>query len=160
MNSYLAFVLRFGATVFVEEQFGMKKSIMNIPLLAFLIEDDLDDQKFFQIALSRLEKYVRFAIADSGAQALEKLRDTTFTPNFIFIDINMPIMNGVKCLREIRKIGRLNLIPIYMYSISADPTITDSCILLGATGSIKKTTKIDILKEVLRGIFQQKLPIG
>jgi CheY-like chemotaxis protein len=65
----------------------------------------------------------------------------------------MPIMNGIEVLHEIKKIERLNEVPVYMYSTSADPVVVESCIRLGATGAITKLPGISLLKERLCEIF-------
>jgi CheY-like chemotaxis protein len=127
---------------------------MNEALLAFLVDDDPDDQKFFRMAVSRLEAPVICRFADSGAEALTMLNDhSTFKPDFIFLDINMPVMNGMECLREMRKLQKLQGTPIYMYSTSADEVITNGCITLGATGVIRKIPSVAGFKTVLSDIL-------
>ncbi len=119
----------------------MKKNI-----LAFLIDDDLDDHEFFQLAVEKLP--VNCAFATNGVKAIEKLtRDTKFTPDFIFIDINMPLMNGMDCLREIKKIKRLKEVPVYMFTTYADEFVTKNCMELGAAGVLRKMPSIAGLRE-------------
>ena len=122
---------------------------------AFLIDDDVDDHLFFQMAAERIGVIVKCEFSNDGFLALEKLRDPNFKPDIIFIDINMPRMNGVDCLHEIKKIEHLKNIPAYMYSTSADPYITQSCVKLGAIGVIKKLPSIALLSEKLAKVFSE-----
>jgi CheY-like chemotaxis protein len=64
--------------------------------------------------------------------------------------MNMPKMNGNDCLRELRKLGHLKDVPVYMYSTSADPEDVDKTKQLGATGFIVKPASIGELTETLR----------
>ncbi|PWU04379.1 MAG: response regulator [Bacteroidetes bacterium] len=122
--------------------------------LAFLVDDDPDDHKFFKMAVSRLAVPVRCEFAYGGVEAIEMLKNISyFNPDIIFLDINMPIMNGMECLRTMRKMEKLVNTPIYMYSTSADIYITTSCLTLGATGTIKKVPSVKLLKEMLGEIF-------
>lgn len=125
--------------------------------LAFLVDDDPVDQKFFQMAFSRLTTQVNCEFADNGPEALELLaHNQNFKPDFIFLDINMPLIDGLECLREMRSLEKLKHLPIYMYSTSTDEHITKSCMLLGATGVIKKVPSVNALKEVLNEIVFKK----
>ncbi len=96
---------------------------------------------------------IRCEFAYGAVEAIEMLKNEHFKPDFIFLDINMPIMNGMECLRCLRKMDNLQHTPIYMYSTSADEYIVSSCLLLGATGVIKKVPGVKALKEVLGQIF-------
>jgi len=88
--------------------------------------------------------------ATDGIYALEKIKsNTSFIPDLIFIDINMPRMNGIQCLAEIKKIKRLQNVPAYMYSTSAEISIVEECKKLGATDFIKKHIDTKDLKQDL-----------
>ena len=104
-------------------------------LIAFIIDDDLDDQEIFLLVIRQISDNVECIFANDGMQALNKLQtDTSFTPGLIFIDINMPRANGIQCLAEIKKIKRLQHVPVYMYSTSAEKAIVEQCKNYGATG--------------------------
>lgn len=128
---------------------------MNKRISVFLIDDDYDDQKFFHMAAKRIHGAVYCEFADDGLKALKKLSGSKFKPEIIFIDINMPLMNGIECLQEIKKLKRLEGVPLYMYSTSADPQIISSCIALGATGVVKKLPNVQFLSERLWEIFSE-----
>lgn len=121
-------------------------------MVYFFIDDDADDQEIFGMAISEIDPSIRCVFANDGIDALEKLRVITPLPDCIFIDLNMPRMNGKECLAEIRKIERLNEIPIYIYSTSVDPKLVDECKELGAKQFIVKPPGLHLLTDILRQI--------
>ena len=131
-------------------------------LLAFLIDDDLDDHEFFSMVMQEIYPSIKCAFATDGVHAIEKLNaNPSFIPNIILIDVNMPRMNGVDCLAEIKKLPHLQNAHIYMYSTSADPSMVERCIALGACGFIKKESTTEALqKKILEVISKLKTPIA
>lgn len=119
-----------------------------------LIDDDIEDHMFFRMAVSDMDFSVECRFADNGIKGLAILNNPEFEPDFIFIDINMPIMNGMECLAKIREIKRLKSVPVYMYSTSADKLLAEKCTKLGAAGVIKKETDISTIYEKLLSIFE------
>ena len=123
-------------------------------LIAFIIDDDLDDQEIFTLVTHEISDNVECIFANDGMQALNKLKtDASFTPGLIFIDINMPKVNGMQCLSEIKKIKRLQHVPVYMYSTSAEQAIVEQCKNYGAAGFIKKHIDTNDLKADLEKII-------
>jgi CheY-like chemotaxis protein len=126
------------------------------PIICFLVDDDADDQVFFDIAWKKVDRTVQCQFADDGISALKQINNNfSFIPHVIFIDINMPIMNGIRLLKEIKKIERLHRIPVYMYSTASEDRIVAECIQLGATGFIKKQADIKDLLSSFKGILEQ-----
>jgi DNA-binding NtrC family response regulator len=120
----------------------------------FLVDDDADDQEIFSMAVDDLEKSIDVITAYNCIEAVEKLEnDHSFIPNCIFIDINMPKINGIDCLKAIKKLDWLESTPVYMYSTSADPRIIEESMQLGAKDFIVKPTQINELSEILGRIF-------
>lgn len=109
----------------------------------FLIEDDLDDQDIFLMALREIDPTIECQIADGGQQALDKLStDRSFVPDYIFVDLNMPKMNGLDCLSELKKIEHLQAARIIMFSTSSEPKIVENSRLLGADNFLVKPSAI------------------
>ena len=67
-----------------------------------LVDDDEDDAEIFSIALNEANPDIKCLTAADGLEALEMLRDPSFIPDYIFLDLNMPLMTGKECLVEIR----------------------------------------------------------
>lgn len=64
-----------------------------------LVEDDRDTAFIFRKMLSHLVKEVQ--AVDNGEEALERLE--SYNADIIITDIEMPVMNGLELLREIKK---------------------------------------------------------
>lgn len=117
----------------------------------FLIDDDFDDQEFFSLALKKMDEKNECVFAKDGVMALDMIRkNEDFQPDYIFIDYNMPRMNGLECLIEIRKIDRFDHTPIYMYSTTDNPSTMEESKRLGATGFIVKPSGLQVLVEILK----------
>ena len=75
------------------------------PLKSLLIDDDLDDQEIFSLCLKHIDDNVQCRVANNGIDALNILsKDQEYTPDVIFLDINMPKMNGLACLEKLKEI--------------------------------------------------------
>jgi len=106
--------------------------------------------------MERIEPSIKCAFANDGVYGLQKLKNRhQQAPNIIFIDINMPRMNGIQCLAEIKRIPQLDEVPIYMYSTSAEQAIVKECMKLGATGFIKKEAELAQLERKFAQILSQ-----
>jgi CheY-like chemotaxis protein len=80
--------------------------------------------------------------------------NTACTPDYIFIDVNMPKMNGVDCLRMIKNIDRLKYTRMFMYSTTAEGMALEKSRELGADDFIIKPSSASALKEKLSRIFE------
>lgn len=108
-----------------------------------IVDDDLDDHFFFQKAVKALSGPFALMKAFNGEEALEKLKHAETLPDYIFLDINMPIMNGIECLRELKKNENLKNIPVIMYTTSKSPDDMRRTAELGACHFLNKA--IDII---------------
>lgn len=131
---------------------------MKVNQTFFLIDDDDDDLDIFSMALEQVSESANFISARDGMEAIQKLKtDPTLKPDFIFIDMNMPRMNGKQCLTELRKIERLKEVPVYIYSTSSDPMNVEESKKLGAADFIIKPNCIEKLCEILAEIVKSKV---
>jgi CheY-like chemotaxis protein len=119
-----------------------------------LIDDDQDDQEIFKMCLRRLSQDINCRVMNDGAEAYLTLSTSDYTPDFIFLDVNMPKMNGIDCLGVLRKIERLRQTKIYMYSTSSQPKTVEISKEFGADGFIIKPARTDELKDKLAAILQ------
>lgn len=121
----------------------------------FLVDDDLDDQEIFAMALKEVNSSMQLFFARDGIEALEKLTgQMPLVPDYIFIDLNMPRMGGKQCLIEIKKLSHLHHIPLIIYSTLSDGRYEQELKRLGASGYIAKPTRIADLVQKLRDFFQ------
>ena len=121
----------------------------------FLIDDDLDDQEIFLMALKEVDENIHGFVASDGVEALAKLTtDRDFRPGHIFLDFNMQKMNGLQCLPEIKKLDHLKDTQVVMFSTSSDKHLVKLCKELGASHFLKKPASFGLLIEALHRILK------
>lgn len=121
----------------------------------FLVDDDEEDQEIFLIALKHVNESVRCFIAGNGVEAIKMLITTDQVIDIIFLDLNMPLMNGKQFLRERKKYSSLERIPVIIYSTSSELADKEETISLGAQDFITKPTYITDLVSVLSKYFSK-----
>jgi DNA-binding response OmpR family regulator len=122
----------------------------------FLIEDDEDDQEIFLLALKKIDTNIECRVARDGVEGLKALADRSFLPDFIFVDINMPKINGIDCLVGIRRLDHLQNTKVIMYSTSADDGITMQCKAAGANEVLIKPPLLRVLVESVRTVLNSE----
>ena len=116
--------------------------------IVFLIDDDQDDREIFEESLLSLNKDIKYEEACNGKQAIEKLNLPGFPkPDLIFLDINMPIMDGWQFLKNIKLDKNFRDIPIIMYSTSSSPKDKDLAVQYEASQFITKPYSLLTLRE-------------
>ena len=86
---------------------------------------------------------VQILTAVDGRQALETVRK--LKPELVLMDIQMPVMNGLDVLKEMKNSPELKDIPVIMVSAYTSPEDIEQSMSLGASGFIKKPVIMDIL---------------
>jgi CheY-like chemotaxis protein len=128
---------------------------MKKPKTILLIDDDEDDRWLFAEALSRTVTGVKCTTVSGGQDAIALLSaDGAKFPDLILLDLNMPGMDGKKCLEIIKKNARFKDIPVVVYSTSKNPKDRDETKLLGASDFIVKPSDYNDLCRMIRDIFE------
>ncbi|WP_130733579.1 response regulator [Flavobacterium sp. J27] len=119
-------------------------------ILITLADDDEDDRLFFTDAFDELKINTVVNTFKNGKELLDFLHHPeSILPNIIFLDLNMPILNGIECLKEIKKNDKFNNIAIAIYSTSSSEQDVENTFVLGANIYIKKPSDFNTLKKVL-----------
>ena len=98
-----------------------------------LIDDDETTNFLNQRLLDRMQVTEHIHTFVNGKQAFDYLYNVSnnnydpgnagyFKPELIFLDINMPVINGKSILTEIRKDKKFKDTPVVMYSTTVDPS--------------------------------------
>jgi CheY-like chemotaxis protein len=112
-------------------------------------DDDTDDGELMREALVNIDPSISCEIASDGQHALEILRQSMELPDYIFLDINMPVMDGKQCLIELKKDEQLKDIPVVMYSTTCDSREINELYRLGASSFIQKPNDFNELCSTL-----------
>jgi CheY-like chemotaxis protein len=85
-------------------------------------EDDEDDQQLVKDYLLDYSDDIEIVIRNNGADAvsyLNNLPESKPAPCLIILDVNMPKMNGIEALKQIRKIKRYAKTPAILFTTSS-----------------------------------------
>lgn len=122
------------------------------PRHILLADDDPDDIELFREALKEVTHDVVLTTTDNGARVLGML--SLLKPDLIFLDINMPVMNGMDCLSKIRQMPEHSDVPVVIYSTAADDKFIRKTFQLGANRYLKKPNSFEVIKSCLEEILQ------
>ena len=117
------------------------------------VDDDRDNLDMFCEAMREVSPDINCLKAVSAKEALELLNDVDQLPDYIFLDMNMPSMDGKSCLKQIRHNRKLSAIKVYMLSSSCNRNEIEECISLGANFLRKEISHrrlVEVLKKVIR----------
>jgi len=117
-------------------------------------DDDKDDCDFFTEALQQTDIDHKLSVFNDGRQLLDYLEATSEMPHILFLDLNMPFMNGLESLRKIRQIDKYRDLTIAIYSTSASEKDQEDTFVSGANIYIKKPNEFPVLKRVLKEVLE------
>jgi CheY-like chemotaxis protein len=123
----------------------------------FLVDDDEDDQELFQIALEEADPEIRLVVAANGSEALKMLERAEVVPDYIFLDLNMPLMDGKECLAQLKASPSLSAIPVIIFSTSSDHRDKSDTQRLGAIDFITKPPSISALTLLLKNFIEEQI---
>ena len=125
-------------------------------VVCFLVDDDPDDHEIFSIAMKDANSTSICVTAKNGLDALEQLQSNKlFIPDYIFLDLNMPVLDGKQLLIEIKKMDHLKDIPVIIYTTSSREMDIEETRRLGASHFIVKPYGMSRLTEILSSIFER-----
>jgi len=104
----------------------------------------VDDALFIRQQLKLLLENNDFEVvgeAENGKVALEKIKE--LKPDIVTLDITMPIMDGIECMMEIKKMDYLPV--VIMISAMGQESYVQKAILHGAKGFLVKPYKSDVV---------------
>jgi CheY-like chemotaxis protein len=120
-----------------------------------LADDDADDAEIFAEALAAVNPGILCEYASNGKILLDKIRHRkSDLPDIIFLDINMPEMNGWDSLTELKKHSSLKDIPVVMYSTSSTHRDIQAAKKLGANFFYTKPDNFRQLKLFLENLIK------
>lgn len=129
------------------EKVNKLKSIENLAGgRILLVEDNETNQEVARIILEDIDMIV--TIAENGAEAIRILGERDF--DLVFMDMHMPIMDGIKATEEIRKNSKYENLPIVAMTANAMQSDKNLCFEVGMNDYVSKPIDIEQLLNCLR----------
>lgn len=125
---------------------------MEISKKILLIDDDPDDQLFFRDAIQTISPEINCSLASSCQEAI-RLLELPPNPDIIFMDLNMPVMNGFDCLIYLKNQLKYKDIPIVIFTTSKNMNDIRRTQSLGANWYMTKPDDFNLLCKKLNRIF-------
>lgn len=116
---------------------------MTNSLNILLIEDDTIEVMKFDRVLRNLGLTHKVIEASNGEVALNILKEKKILPDIIFLDLNMPKINGIEFLTILKSDDTLRYIPAIILSTSGNHRDLMECYRLGIAGYILKPLKYE-----------------
>ena len=124
-----------------------------------LVDDDQDDIDLFTEAAGSVSKSIHCTRAGDGLDALHQLALMSDHPDLIFLDLNMPRMNGWEFLSRLKNRDVLKDIPVIIYSTTNNNQAVDTAMKAGAICFVTKPDNFKFLQRMLR-VVQQHIEEG
>lgn len=116
------------------------------------VDDDPDDRQLFLEAVKSIDDSIVCATANDGLDGLSWL-DSHNLPDIVFMDINMPLMNGKTCLAEIKSSKKTARLPVIIFTTSNNPVERIECSKIGAAAYVLKPASYAQMKSTLSALF-------
>jgi DNA-binding response OmpR family regulator len=117
----------------------------------------MDDQELFGEALAIVDSSATCHFASDGEEGLSMLEDNSLGCHLIFLDLNMPKMNGKQFLAEIKQDKTLSKIPIIIFTTSLREKDGLETAKMGAAHFLTKPSSFGELCKQLEEILAMKL---
>ncbi len=121
--------------------------------MKFLVIDDFPTMRRIVRNLLKELGYANVEEAEDGVDALNKLREGSF--DFVVSDWNMPNLDGLEMLKQIRQDDQLKHLPVLMVTAEAKKENIIEAAQAGASGYVVKPFTAGTLEEKLNKIFEK-----
>jgi CheY-like chemotaxis protein len=128
------------------------------PLNILLADDDLEDQFFFEKALTYLPIVTNLTTFRNGVELMKYLitnSNDTSRYDILFLDLSMPYKTGFECLIEIKENVKLQDLQVVMFTssftkgIDFEEHLISTLVRIGATSFIRKSDSFEQLKNTI-----------
>jgi len=116
-----------------------------------LVEDNPDDEALTLHALGSNNIYNKVVVARDGVEALDYLhcrnayagRNPRDLPSVVLLDLNLPKVDGLEVLRDIRSTEHMKLLPVVILTSSSEDEDKLKGYMLGANSYVRKPVDFD-----------------
>ncbi|MBM4328166.1 MAG: response regulator [Deltaproteobacteria bacterium] len=126
--------------------------------IVLLVEDNPDDEELTLLALKENNIGNKVVVVHDGSEALDYLfgrgvyhgRDVSDSPVLVLLDLKLPKIDGLECLRRLRADPRSRLIPVIVLTSSKEEEDVVQSYALGANSYIRKPVDFGEFVEAVR----------
>jgi DNA-binding NarL/FixJ family response regulator len=134
---------------------AMEKSHSRQTITVAIVEDDCRIRASLQEILDDDEGLECVAVCGSAEEAIESL--PALAPQVVLMDVNLPGMNGVECVRRLTAL--LAKCQIIMLTVREDSDIIFKSLAAGASGYLLKPPRTDDLVSAVHDVFAGGAPM-
>ena len=116
-----------------------------------IVDDEKDFCYFIKENLALTEKY-KVMVAKAGSIGMLLSRFRWHKPDLIFLDINMPGLDGFEVLKKLKKNYMTSKIPVVMLTASDDPQAKKRAQALECDDYLIKPVSVDTLVSCIEGL--------
>jgi len=134
---------------------------MKEPKWILLVEDDINIAELTKMALEAAELGCAVVVTHDGSEALDCLYHRGefrgkdgHPPILALLDLNMPKVNGLEVLRQIKSDERLRAVPVVMFSSSREESDVARSYRLGANAYVVKPVGYTEFERAVRAVGQ------
>jgi len=152
--------------VTVDQQLHGNLEMSNMTIL--LVEDNPDDEMLAIRALKKTEIESRVVVARDGEEALDYLfgtgkydgRDIKEQPHVVFLDLQLPKLNGIQVLQRLRADENTKALPVVLLTSSDEQCDIIDCYKSGANSYIHKPVDFSEFTSQVRALGEYWLGIN
>ena len=120
---------------------------MKNDLTIFYTDDDQDDLEFFREIVDIIDANIEVVTQNNGQELIHALDNPPPNPYVLYLDINMPGLNGLELLKRVRESAMHHKLPVIIFSTSRDEALIERSWELGASYYLPKSSIFDQLKK-------------
>ena len=125
----------------------------NLQKFVVLAEDDEEDVDIFKDALADLDLNVQLSVFNNGMLLMNYLEKSEILPDLVFLDLNMPLKNGLQCLKEIKNSDKFKTLNTIILSTSSNELQIEEMYNHGADLFLTKASTYKEFKNNLASCF-------
>jgi CheY-like chemotaxis protein len=115
-----------------------------------LVDDDEEERMFFSEALQELKVEAELLLFENGHKLMDYMAKFDQISVHIFLDLNMPKLSGLECLKKLRELSQSNNSFITIYSTSSSHQDIENAYVNGANCYLKKPSTFKDLKKLIQ----------
>ena len=120
-----------------------------------LLEDDMVESMRVERVLKALDPKLQLQKVVNGREGLNWLKEhPDDLPAIILLDLNMPVMNGIEFLNEVKADEKLKLTPVIILTTSGSDADKQATYSLGIAGYMVKPVRYNDFEEVMKTIVR------